>query len=82
MPGDRREHSRAADVGSYYGRRSLGCIFGLSRAAQVFGFAVGPLAAAVVFDSAGSYRGAFIGLAVVAIMASLLLATARRPAKI
>ena len=64
---------------SYYGRRALGGIFGMSRAAQVFGFAVGPLASAIVYDSAGSYRGAFIGLAVVAIMASLLLWTARRP---
>ena len=65
---------------SYYGRRSLGGIFGMSRAAQVFGFAVGPLASAVVYDSTGSYRGAFIGLAVVAILASLLLWAARRPA--
>ena len=65
---------------SYYGRRSLGGIFGLSRAAQVFGFAVGPLASAIVYDSAGSYTGAFIGLALVAILASILLSAARRPA--
>ncbi len=65
---------------SYYGRRSLGGIFGMSRAAQVFGFAVGPLASAVVFDSTGSYRGAFLALGLVSILASLLLATARRPA--
>ena len=30
--------------GKYYGRGSLGSIFGVSRAAQVSGFAVGPLA--------------------------------------
>ncbi|MCY4652212.1 MAG: MFS transporter, partial [Dehalococcoidia bacterium] len=65
---------------SYYGRRSLGGIFGMSRAAQVFGFAVGPLVSAVVFDSTGSYRGAFISLGLVAILASALLWTARRPA--
>lgn len=65
---------------SYYGRRSLGGIFGMSRAAQVFGFAVGPLASAIVFDSTGSYRGAFIALGLVAILASALLWTARRPA--
>lgn len=64
---------------SYYGRRSLGGIFGMSRAALVFGFAVGPLVSAVVFDSTGSYRGAFIALALVAILASMLLWTARRP---
>ena len=66
---------------SYYGRGTLGSIFGMSRAAQVFGFAVGPLVSAVVFDSTGSYTGAFIGLAVVAIMAAVLLSTARRPVK-
>ena len=64
---------------SYYGRRSLGSVFGMSRAAQVCGFAVGPLVSAVVFDNTGSYRGAFIALALVAIAASALLATARRP---
>ena len=64
----------------YYGRRALGGIFGISRAAQVFGFAIGPLASAIAFDNTGSYRGAFIALALVAILASLLLSTARRPA--
>ena len=64
---------------SYYGRRTLGGIFGMSRAAQVFGFAVGPLVSAIVFDNTGSYRGAFIALALVAILASLLLTAANRP---
>ncbi len=64
---------------SYYGRRTLGGIFGMSRAAQVFGFAVGPLASAIVYDSAGSYTGAFIGLALVAVITAALLTTARRP---
>ena len=63
----------------YYGRRSLGSIFGVSRAAQVVGFAVGPLAAAVVYDRTGSYHGAFLALAVVAVAAALLLAMAKRP---
>ncbi len=64
---------------SYYGRRTLGGIFGLSRAAQVVGFAVGPLASAIVFDRTGSYRGAFVSLALVAVLAALLLSAARRP---
>ena len=63
----------------YYGRGSLGSIFGVSRAAQVVGFAVGPLASAVVYDRTGSYQGAFLALAAVAIAAAILLATARRP---
>ena len=64
----------------YYGRGSLGTIFGVSRAAQVVGFAVGPLASAVVYDRTGSYHGAFLALAAVAVVAAILLALARRPA--
>jgi len=63
----------------YYGRGSLGSIFGVSRAAQVVGFAVGPLASAVVYDRTGSYHGAFLALAAVALVAAVLLAVARRP---
>jgi OFA family oxalate/formate antiporter-like MFS transporter len=65
---------------SYYGRRTLGSIFGLSRAAQVSGFAIGPLASAMVYDTSGTYRQAFISLSVVAVAASLLVMLARRPA--
>ena len=63
----------------YYGRGTLGGILGISRAAQVFGFALGPLASAIVFDRTGGYREAFIGLALLAILASLVLLAARRP---
>ena len=63
----------------YYGRGSLGSIFGVSRAAQVVGFAVGPLASAVVYDRTGSYQGAFLALAAMAVAAAILLVTARRP---
>ena len=65
---------------SYYGRRTLGSIFGLSRAAQVVGFAVGPLGSAVAFDRTGTYQGAFLALALVSLAAATLLATTRRPA--
>ena len=63
----------------YYGRGSLGSIFGVSRAAQVVGFAVGPLASAVVYDRTGSYQGAFLALAAVAVAAAILLVIAPRP---
>ena len=63
----------------YYGRQTLGSIFGVSRAAQVVGFAVGPLASAVVYDRTGTYNGAFLALAAVAVVAAILLGTARRP---
>ena len=63
----------------YYGRQTLGSIFGVSRAAQVVGFAVGPLASAVVYDRTGAYNGAFLALAAVAVIAAILLGAARRP---
>ena len=63
----------------YYGRRTLGSMFGISRAAQVVGFAVGPLGSAVVFDRTGTYQGAFLILAAVAGAAALLLIVARHP---
>jgi MFS family permease len=62
-----------------YGRRTLGSIFGVSRAAQVVGFAVGPLASAVVYDRTGSYQSAFLALAALAVVAAILLLAARRP---
>ena len=65
---------------SYYGRRTLGSIFGLSRAAQVAGFAVGPLASAIVYDTTGTYQQAFVSFSLVAVAASLLVMIARRPA--
>ncbi len=63
----------------YYGRGSLGSVFGVSRAAQVVGFAVGPLASAVVYDRTGSYQGAFLALALVAVFAAILLVASQRP---
>ena len=66
---------------NYYGRKTLGSIFGISRSAQVVGFAVGPLASAAVFDETGTYRAAFLSLIVVALAASLLMAAAKRPSE-
>ena len=63
----------------YYGRRTLGSVFGVSRAAQVVGFAVGPLGSAVVYDRTGSYQGAFLALAALAVFAAVLLVASRRP---
>ncbi len=66
---------------SYYGRASLGSIFGISRAAQVAGFAVGPLASGIVYDATGSYQQAFIYFAVLALVSSALILAARPPNK-
>ncbi|MFQ6027025.1 MAG: MFS transporter [Dehalococcoidia bacterium] len=64
---------------SYYGRGTLGSIYGLSLAARVFGFAVGPLASAIVYDATGSYQNAFIYFALLALGSSGLMLLARRP---
>lgn len=65
---------------SYYGRASLGSIYGISRAAQVSGFAVGPLVSGIVWDATGSYRSAFIYFAFLAIVAAVIVLASRRPA--
>jgi OFA family oxalate/formate antiporter-like MFS transporter len=64
---------------SYYGRASLGSIYGLSRAAQVSGFALGPLVSGIVYDATGSYRSAFIYFAFLAVVAAVIVLAFRRP---
>jgi MFS transporter, OFA family, oxalate/formate antiporter len=66
---------------SYYGRWTLGSIYGLSRAAQVTGFALGPLISGLVYDATGSYQKAFIYFAFLAAGSSLLVLAARRPVR-
>ena len=60
-----------------YGRQSLGAIQGVGRATQVMGFAIGPLASGLAYDATGSYRAAFIVMAVLAILATALMAASR-----
>ena len=62
---------------SDYGRGHLGAIHGVGRAAQVLGFAVGPLAAGIAYDGAGSYREAFLVMAGITLVAAALMAMAR-----
>ncbi len=64
---------------NYYGRASLGSIYGLSRAAQVSGFALGPLVSGIVYDATGSYRSAFIYFAFLAVVAAVIVLAFRRP---
>lgn len=60
-----------------YGRGSLGAIHGVGRASQVLGFAVGPLASGIAYDSTGTYREVFLALAGVALVSAGLMAAAR-----
>ena len=67
-------------LASYYGRWAMGSIYGITRAAQVVGFALGALISGVVYDSTGSYRDAFTLFLVIAAASSLLVIIAKRPA--
>ena len=68
-------------LASYYGRWAMGSIYGITRAAQVVGFALGALISGVVYDSTGSYRDAFTLFLVIAVASSLLVIIAKRPAQ-
>ena len=63
----------------YYGRRHLGSIEGVARAFTNVTQAAGPLVAALVFDSTGSYRIIFIVFVVTNIAAAVLAGVAKPP---
>jgi MFS family permease len=65
----------------YYGRRRIGSIFGVSRAIQVSGFALGPLIAALVFDLTSSYTGAFTSFIFVMMIGTAFIVAAKPPRK-
>ena len=66
---------------SYYGRESMGAVYGLSRMAQVTGFALGPLLSGLVYDTTGSYRGVFLPFAALAAGSALLLLLSGTPVR-
>lgn len=68
-------------LSDYYGRRRIGTIFGVSRALQVTGFALGPLIAALAFDLTQSYSGAFTSFIVLIVIGTALIVVAKRPQK-
>ncbi len=65
--------------GDYFGRRSFGSILGLSGMVQVCGSMLGPVYAAFVFETTGSYRLAFLSFAVLLMAAAALFVSLRRP---
>ena len=66
-------------LANYFGRRYLGSIYGLNRAIQVGGFALGPLISGLAFDITGTYSSAFVSFLVLTIIGALLVAIARQP---
>jgi MFS family permease len=68
-------------LANYYGGQHLGSIYGVVRAAQVAGFALGPLIAGATFDLARNYHGAFVAFLALSIVGTLLIGLARQPLK-
>ncbi|MDA1227777.1 MAG: MFS transporter [Chloroflexi bacterium] len=68
-------------LANYYGRRRIGTIFGVSRAVQVAGFALGPLIAALAFDLTLSYSRAFTAFFLLSLLGTGLIMVARPPSR-
>ncbi len=64
---------------NYYGREILGSLYGLSRAAQVAGFALGPLVLGIAYDATGTYDTALVYFALTGVAGCLLILGAQRP---
>lgn len=70
---------RPAIIGEYFGRTSFGTIQGIMLAVTVIGSMLGPILAGWVCDVTGSYRPAFLLLALVTLAAIPAILAARRP---
>jgi MFS family permease len=68
-------------LADYYGRQHLGSIYGVVRAVQVAGFALGPLVSGATFDITQSYQGAFVAFLALSIVGAALIGLARQPLK-
>ena len=65
----------------YYGRDSLGRIRGISETGVLIGQSVGPLVGGIVFDTRGSYSLVFVIFGAIALACSLIVLTAKPPAR-
>ena len=66
-------------LAQYYGRWTMGAMYGIVRAAQVVGFAIGALISGIIYDSTGSYQLAFAIFLFIALASALLILVAKRP---
>jgi OFA family oxalate/formate antiporter-like MFS transporter len=66
-------------LADYYGRQSLGSIYGLLRAVQVAGFALGPLLSGAAYDLTQQYSGAFAVFLMLSIVGTVLIVFATPP---
>lgn len=70
---------RQAIVAHLYGRKNFGTISGLLQVVDLPGTILGPIFVGWVFDSVGSYRPAFLSLAVLLAIGAVAVLLARRP---
>jgi MFS family permease len=68
-------------LAQYYGRGNLGSIAGILQMTRGVSLGSGPLIAAIFYDVTGAYRAAFVSFAVLCVMASAMMAIARRPVR-
>ncbi|MFN0072534.1 MAG: MFS transporter [Chloroflexota bacterium] len=66
-------------VSHYFGRRSFGSISGIVTPINMLGLGLGPVAAAAVYDTTGSYQGIILFFIGAFIVASLLMILAKKP---
>ena len=66
-------------MADYFGTRRFASIMGASMAVFLVGQLVGPVAAGWIADATGSYRGAFTGLAIAALVSAVGFWMARPP---
>ena len=70
--------TKAAILRQYFGRSSLGTIFGFSAGVAMVGNIVSPPLAGWVFDTWGSYQGIWLCIAALTLMAMVLILTIPR----
>ena len=65
--------------GDYFGRKSFGSILGLSGIVQMGGSMLGPIFAAYIFDTSGSYTIAFLTFAGLLIISAAMFMSLKKP---
>jgi MFS family permease len=64
---------------SYFGRRSIGSIRGISETGVQVGQTIGALFSGLVYDLSGSYVAAFVTFAVLGLLGAVVVSTSRPP---
>jgi MFS family permease len=67
---------------AYFGRRHLGAVRSAGLPFTVAAISLGPLLVAVWFDAAGSYDGAFLGMALVYVLCIVSVITSHEPRRL